>query len=251
MSLSKTAIEYATHCWNPLVGCSNEQCPCRADCWARAYLRRFNHGCADCREFRPHTHHARMRIPDSKTRRIIVANFLGDWLCGHEELSRLSLLCEMARHPGDIFLTLTKRPELIEDNMQTVNMPQVWLGASITKGWELRAAECLWSTVSPLKGWHRWLSCEPLMEDIGGVLNYISDLPYCNLPDWIVVGALTRNGRTVPPEKGGTRLEWVLRTATWCYENKVPCFVKRNVLGPDTSGWPRQLPWAAVERRKE
>ncbi len=245
MSLSKTGIEYATHAWNPLVGCGNTACPVRKDCWARAMIRYRNNGCQQCREFTPHLHPERLAIPKSRKPRVIVANFLGDWMT-HTADDICAAVETMCDHPDDTFLTLTKRPDLLPIHFHNCDyMGNVWFGASVTDQRSMLLAGT-WLLSRCFHGWKRWLSVEPLLEPVDIACSGDTD----DLPDWIVVGALTRNGRTVPPEKGGTRLEWVLRITTWCYENKVPCFVKQNVLGEDTSGWPRELPWAAAKEAK-
>ena len=50
--LTKTGIEYLTHCWNFYPGCNHWQtgvCPVGERCWAKGMSQRFNGG-----DFEPH-----------------------------------------------------------------------------------------------------------------------------------------------------------------------------------------------------
>lgn len=108
------------------------------------------------------------------------------------------------------FLFLTKNAEDYEDNPALDN---VWYGITDDCRKESRI-ECILGFFDPEM--KIFMSYEPLL-----------GLPV-SIPrvDWIIIGSLNENGKAVPVERGGTRLEWVTPILEEADKLKIPVFIK-------------------------
>jgi protein gp37 len=129
----------------------------------------------------------------------------------------------MARTPQHTYQLLTKRPERICNLMNGPKhhyewhpklwhrsvLPNVWFGTSIEQRRHLDRLDHLRATPATL----RWISLEPLLEDIG-------DIDLTGI-DWVVVGGESgRNARPMHPD-------WARSLRDQCQAAGVPFFFKQ------------------------
>ena len=116
------------------------------------------------------------------------------------------------------FLFLTKNPK----DYKYINIPldNCWFGASVDT---IVHASYISFEMGGLPVKNKFLSAEPLLADI-------SDCTILNGIKWLTIGCLTKNGRPVKPENGGTKLEWVLPLIEEAKEYKIPIFLKNNLI---------------------
>ncbi|NIV31244.1 MAG: DUF5131 family protein [Anaerolineae bacterium] len=179
--MNRTKIGWTDYSWSPVTGCLHS-CPY---CYARRIARRF--GCDDkARRFEPKFHPHRLREPAllKKPARIFVcsmADLMGDWV-PYEWIYRVRDV--MWACPHHTFQLLTKNPGRYRDHWPE----NAWLGATVTD--ETSAFEAAYQ-MQRLEG-TTFMSAEPL-------LGYIT-LPDCWTPDWIIIGPMTGQGATPPPD---------------------------------------------------
>lgn len=126
------------------------------------------------------------------------------------------------------WLILTKRPGLVTSVRAEYCYDHTWIGTSIAtnEDWPLAKA------VSRLYGKYRWLSIEPLLEDIE-----IEQLP--RGIDWVVVGGESGdNAREC-------KIEWIRHIVEYCQKKSVPVFVKQLGRRPYFAG----LPWPITDKK--
>jgi Bacteriophage protein gp37 len=133
------------------------------------------------------------------------------------------------------FIFLTKNPTRYdtlrwERKMYRTYIYDKWFGASITTS---KDASMFSDTMRRLDVPHRFFSAEPLLEGIAPHVDFEG-------VQWLIIGALTKNGRVVPPEQGGTRPEWVEALVDKALVAQVPIFLKNSVgiapFGPYNNG---------------
>jgi protein gp37 len=127
---------------------------------------------------------------------------------------------DITRLPWDVprhtYYWLTKHPEGLKpfrfgDNSR--------VGVTVTGPGDLYRQHVLQSVACRV----RFISYEPLLAPVE------MGRPMPGLPHWLIIGALTRNGRTVPPEQGGTRREWAESLVAQADQAGVPVFMKNNL----------------------
>jgi protein gp37 len=118
----------------------------------------------------------------------------------------------IGRTPQHTYLVLTKRPERIADHLpQGWPWPHVWLGVSVETPAYLWRADVLRSVPAA----HRFLACEPLLEDLGMInLEHIG---------WIVTGG--ESG----PERRPMEIVWMASIRDQCKVSGVRLYVKQDV----------------------
>lgn len=215
--MNRTKIEYLTHTWNPMVGCSGIRCQVKDVCWARGQAKRQKHRCHLCYTFTPHWHWERKDQPlKRKKPSMIGVSFMGDFF--DKELSdayRRALLKIMREAHWHTFIILTKQPQNIGD----LSIPKnVWIGVSVNRKtdlWridELRKVDCL----------VRIGSFEPLLEPLDPDLKGI---------DWVIIGAMTR-----PNKQPDT--EWVKHLTEHASSLGIPVFLKNNLTNHNLQQYP-------------
>lgn len=205
MNRQNPGIGWCDWTWNPISGCRNG---C-SYCYARAMTERFG------RSFEPAFHPERLGGParEQASSRIFVGSTTdfgsegvqAEWVCKVYEAARTAA-------PWHKYLTLTKRP----DQFPVDVLPGFWCGVTVTDQADAGRTR---GYMTP-----SWASCEPLL---GPVRLHLKRVPL----DWLVIGALTGPGGTVPPSNGGTRREWVAGLLKEAAEAKVPVYVKSNAAG--------------------
>lgn len=148
----RTKIEWATHTWNPVTGCTKVSAGCK-NCYAERMVERFGgkiHGYGDDGEDAPFghvmLHHSRLDEPLRwrNPRRVFVCS-MSDLF--HEAVPnsfRHAVFATMAECRAHTFMVLTKRPErmarMLADWVQSglilrsgfgAVVPNVWLGVSV------------------------------------------------------------------------------------------------------------------------
>lgn len=158
--MNRTGIEYLDYAWNPIVGCSGEDCAVRDRCWARRQARRQVHRCPECGEFVPHLHLERIHQP----RRLHTPSLIGTCFMADifdrdvNPVWREFVWNEIALTPWHQYLVLTKHPE----RASILPLDNLILGVSVN------AKRDLWR-INALRGYagRKAVSFEPLLEDMG------------------------------------------------------------------------------------
>lgn len=241
----KTKIEWATHTWNPVTGCTPISEGCE-HCYAARIAKRLAGRCGYPQDdpFRPGTFHAN-RLNDplkiKKSSMIFVCS-MGDLF--HEDVSELiidEILDVIAACPQHVFIMLTKRPQNIEQKLYASTpkcgcrhlgggdyMPNVWLG--VTAENQARAEERIPILLS-IPAAVRFVSVEPMLgpvdlnragaiwADMNGSIRPEYQQP-CRTIDWVICGGETGPGaRPMHPD-------WARSLRDQCKSASVPFFFK-------------------------
>ena len=248
-----TKIEWCNETLNPFWGCTHG-CPY---CQARriAHMRAERIGrlrgypskvIAKMKRFEPVWLPDADRILDAprkwKKPRTIFIGFMGD-IAYQDEISKTKIFRMADRFPQHRFLLLSKAAL----KLWWVGMPKnVWVGGSVTFAADMYNGFV--ASGAPILRHKRpsYISFEPVIGDVinGENIGIASGIPYnCR---WFIIGALTdRRGQPVAPEKGGTRLEWVLPIIEQADKYRIPVFLKNNLLKLYPQLPKRQeFPWA-------
>lgn len=251
----RTKIEWATHVWNPVVGCSKVSEGCR-NCYAKELHDRRHKGVLlgaklpeqyakpfetiQLRQDRL-THPLRWKKP----RRVFVNSMSDLFHEGVPDFFLDAVFAAMAAAPDHTFMILTKRSGRMHDYLASTGndpLPNVWLGVSVENRDAMwRVQDLLFTPAAK-----RFISCEPLLgplelrqmrwydEDDGncGVLFPLIGEGACegmNEPsalrdggiDWVIVGGESGpNARPMHPP-------WVTDLRDQCAICEVPFFFKQ------------------------
>ena len=241
----KTKIEWATHTWNPVTGCTPISEGCE-HCYAARMAKRLAGRCGYPQDdpFRPGTFHAdKLNDPlKIKTPSMIFVCSMGDLF--HEDVSELiidEILDVIAACPQHVFIMLTKRPQNIEQKLYASTpkcgcrhlgggdyMPNVWLG--VTAENQARAEERIPILLS-IPAAVRFVSVEPMLgpvdlnragaiwADMNGSIRPEYQQP-CRTIDWVICGGETGPGaRPMHPD-------WARSLRDQCKSASVPFFFK-------------------------
>jgi len=211
--MAETKIEWTDKTWNPITGCTKRSEGC-AHCYAEVMARRLKGmGKTKYRNaFKLTLHPDDLDEPKKwrKAHNIFVCS-MGDLF--HEEVpfDFVDKIMDTIREtPWHRYQILTKRAERMEEYFSTHKVPaNVWLGVTVeverTK-YRIDNLRCLPASV-------RFLSCEPLLEDLGQM----------NLRgiDWIIVGGESGVKARLMKE------EWVLNIKRQADESGIAFFFKQ------------------------
>jgi protein gp37 len=252
---ANTEIGWTDHTWPVIRGCSKVSDGCKF-CWAirDAHLHAGNKnpkmqehfgGLTVIENGRPNWTGV-VRLDESilnwplhwkKPARIFAASS-GDLF--HENLLNASILLVfevMKRARWHTYQVLTKRPERLAEAMPMIrsllqyDFPNVWLGVSVEDQANKYRIDLLRQTPAAV----RFLSIEPLLEDIGKL-----DLTGIH---WVIVG-----GESGP----GARpfwIDWADDIIQQCKAARVPVFVKQVGLFPNGSGFPHDFDYRKRDRK--
>ena len=220
-------IEWTGTTWNPIVGCSLASPGC-ANCYALPMARRQAgmgreqyKGLTERKGGKTVWTKTLARAPDhimeapleiSKPTVFFVSS-MGDFF--HKNASdewRSEALTVMDKCPRHTFQLLTKRPELVAPYLKRAKRdlpPNAWLGTSV----ENRKAKKRIDSLAKVKATVRFLSVEPLLEDLG-------ELSLDGI-DWVIVGG--ESGPRARP----IAVEWVRNIMEQTLDAKVPFFFKQ------------------------
>lgn len=196
MATKTTKIEWTDKTWNPITGCTKISQGC-AHCYAEVMTRRLNAmelpKYAD--GFKVSLHEDCLLEPlEWKQPHTIFVCSMSDIF--HKDVpfdfvDKIMAIIE--KTPQHRYQILTKRAERMSDYFSTRKIPQnAWLGVTVEAQSSKNRIEYLRQLAAPI----RFLSCEPLLEDLG-------ELNLQNI-DWVIVGG--ESGLSARPMKE----EWVL-----------------------------------------
>lgn len=212
--MKRTKIAWTEATWNPVTGCTKCSAGC-LNCYAERMavrlkamgLEKYKNG------FAVTTHDDRLDEPlHWKGRRIVFVCSMGDLFHKDVPFEFIDEVVEVIRGtPQHTYQILTKRAERMAEYFKSRAVPKnAMLGVTV----ENRAAK---ARIGALKGIEtdgvRFLSCEPLLEDVGGL-----DLDGIG---WVIVGG--ESGR------GARRMEraWIDGVRSQCAARGVPFFFKQ------------------------
>ena len=211
--MSTTKIEWTDKTWNPITGCTKISAGC-AHCYAETMARRLKAmGVAKyANGFTPTTHEYVLDEPLRwrKPHTVFVCS-MADLF--HEDVSFefidsvLGVIRQTKHHRYQI---LTKRADKMVEYFSQTNIPEnVWLGVTV----EAVATKIRMVPLKKLPASIRFLSCEPLIEDIG-------ELDLSGI-DWVIVGG--ESGAQARPMKP----EWVRSIIRQTEEQGIAFFFKQ------------------------
>jgi len=191
-----TKIEWTDKTWNPITGCTKKSAGC-AHCYAEVmakrlkamHLKKYRNGF----ELTMHEEALNEPIAWKKPHNIFVCSMSDIF---HEEVPFTfvdKILETIKSTPQHQYQILTKRAERMSDYFSTRTLPDnVWLGVTV----ECIASKDRIDHLRDLDATVKFLSCEPLIEDLGEL----------NLKgiDWIIVGG--ESG----PQARPMQLDWVI-----------------------------------------
>ena len=196
MATKTTKIEWTDKTWNPITGCTKISQGC-AHCYAEVMTRRLNAmGLPKYAEgFKVSLHEECITEPlEWKKPHTIFVCSMSDIF--HKDVPFKfvdRVMATIKQTPQHRYQILTKRAERMLEYFSTREIPQnVWLGVTVEAQSSKNRIECLKQLDAPV----RFLSCEPLLEDLGS-------LDLHNI-DWVIVGG--ESGLSARPMKE----EWVL-----------------------------------------
>ncbi len=194
--MAETKIEWTDKTWNPITGCTKKSEGC-AHCYAEVMARRLKGmGQVKYRNAFKLTMHPEDLDEPKKWRgqhNIFVCS-MGDLF--HEDVPFEfidQIMNTIRATPQHRYQILTKRAERMEMYFQSRQLPvNAWLGVTV----EVQRTKPRIDHLRHLPATVRFLSCEPLLEDLGDI----------NLDgiDWVIVGG--ESGTQARPMKE----EWVL-----------------------------------------
>lgn len=216
-------IEWTDKTWNPVTGCTPISDGCK-NCYAAKMAKRLQGMGAEGYEqgFKPQFHLKRLDIPAKwrKPSKIFVCS-MGDLF--HEDISDKDIMLTfraMWESPLHQFQLLTKRParalELQEKYEELTSWPlNIWFGTTIENK---KALNERLPILKRVRAFHKFLSCEPLLEELGNVYYLATEV--FNHVDWVILGG--ENGLGARPMKK----EWARQIMFGCVWAKVPFFFK-------------------------
>lgn len=221
------SIEWARWSWNPITGCNHG---CKY-CYARDIANRFYP-----QKFEPSIVPSRLAAPSNTKQKDDTAWSAVDRM-GHRNVFTCSMadlfgnwvpsawieavLEQVSANPQWNFLFLTKFPT----RMAEFEFPDnAWVGTTVDNQAAVLRAEAAFSKV---RAGLKWLSCEPLMEDL-----VFSSL---RMFDWVVVGGATRSTQTDEFKPPFAWIDHLYQQAT-----KAGCkvYMKTNLLGNRVREYP-------------
>jgi len=244
--MNKSSIEWCTHVWNPITGCTHVSLGCEK-CYASAIAKRF-WGERKFSDVRCHPERLLQSFPKKPAR--IFLNSMGDLFHPLVPTTFIDDVLEViAAHPEHTFIVLTKRPELIDEKLygSTVGnahrclgggdyLPNLWLGVSVE---DQRTADIRISILLQTLAAKRIISIEPMLEEVklrsiwndyleGWDSNIDSDRePYqyqTEKIDWVICGRETGSGARP------FNLDWARSARDQCVSASVPFFYKNGLL---------------------
>ena len=239
--MAKTKIEWATHSWNPVTGCTPVSEGCQ-NCYAQRIANRLRGRCGYPADdpFRVTLHPERLGEPLRwrKPSRVFVCS-MGDLFHPDVQPIWLSMIFNVIREcPQHTFMVLTKRPEIALEHLGNAmlqpyfGLPNLWIG--VTAENQQRADEripILLQTPAAV----RFISIEPCLGPVD-LSYYLPKNPKKNCPEnilpyynshgfnWVICGSET--GPLARPMKE----EWVKNLKDQCVGADVPFFYKQKIV---------------------
>lgn len=211
--MGTTKIEWTEKTWNPITGCTKLSTGC-VHCYAENMARRLKAMGVPkyVNGFAPTVHENTLDEPLKWKRPSTI------FVCSMSDLFHESVSYDFIDKVMDTirktkqhrYQLLTKRAERMADYFSECNIPEnVWLGVTV----EAAATKSRIDFLERLPASIRFLSCEPLLEDLGDL-----DLSYI---DWIIVGG--ESGSQARPMKP----EWVRSIMNQAEDQNTAFFFKQ------------------------
>ena len=211
--MKTTKIEWTDKTWNPVTGCTKLSIGC-ANCYAEIMARRL---CAMRQEkykngFQLTLHEEVLKEPLSwnKPHTVFVCS-MSDLFHDKVPFDFIEKVMKTIKDtPQHRYQLLTKRDKRMAKFFETRPVPEnVWLGVTV----EAKAVKDRIDTLRNIPATIRFLSCEPLLEDLGEV-----DLSNIH---WVIVGG--ESGKKARPMKE----EWVLNIEKQAVSSSSAFFFKQ------------------------
>jgi protein gp37 len=211
-SKAASGISWCDQSWNPWYGCIKVSPGCKFCYMYRDLGGRYGgHPAAVQRSKTRFTAPLKWKSPQ-----LVFSCSWSDFFIEQADAWRSDAWEIIGRTPQHIYLLLTKRPELIPDRL-----PQAWPWAHVWLGVSVETPAYLWRAdrLREIPAAHRFLSCEPLLEDLGSI----------NLAriDWVITGG--ESG----PERRSMDIAWIEQLRDQCVASHVPLFVKQDMAFKD------------------
>lgn len=165
--MAESKIEWTDKTWNPVTGCTKQSAGC-AHCYAEVMARRLK-GMGQVKyknAFKLTIHPEDLDEPKkwTKAHNIFVCS-MGDLFHKDVPFEFIDKVMQTIREtPRHRYQILTKRAERMQEYFQTREVPQnAWLGVTVEVQSSRFRIDCLRKLPAPV----RFLSCEPLLEDLG------------------------------------------------------------------------------------
>ena len=211
--MKTTKIEWTDKTWNPITGCAKKSAGC-THCYAEVMAQRLKAmGLEKYRNgFELTLHENNLDEPSQwkKPHNIFVCS-MSDIFHENVPFDFVDKIMETIRKtPQHRYQILTKRSERMVDYFTTRDIPKnVWLGVTV----ECTASKIRINNLRGLNATVKFLSCEPLIEDLGKL-----DLQGI---DWVIVGG--ESGPKARPMKP----EWVVSIKKQVEEQGAAFFFKQ------------------------
>ncbi len=212
--MKKTKIEWTEETWNPTTGCTKVSEGCKF-CYAEAMAKRLQamgmRGYKNGFKFSLMPERLMQPYKKKKPTKYFV-NSMSDLF--HEEMPDEFLdkiFDVIEKTPQHIYQVLTKRDKRMSEYFNNKSVPKnVWLGVTAEN---IRDGLPRIDSLRTLKATVKFLSIEPLLEDLGKI----------NLKgiDWVIVGG--ESG----PKARQMKEEWAVNIKQQCDKAKVPFFFKQ------------------------
>lgn len=212
--MNDTKISWTSKTWNPVTGCTKYSAGC-ANCYAEVITRRFKKYFPN--GFNVTLHPERLDDPKHVTKpTTFFVCSMADLFHDDVPIDYIDKVMQTIRDcPQHTFQILTKRTNRMAMYFNVYRCCDVpdncWIGTTVENINNVKRIfdlECIGMTKMPT----RFLSCEPLLSDLG-TLDLIRI-------DWVIVGGETG------PKARPMKKEWVLNIKRQCDKQNVPFFFK-------------------------
>ncbi|RDU55154.1 phage Gp37/Gp68 family protein [Helicobacter sp. MIT 01-3238] len=211
--MKPTKIEWTQASWNPTIGCDKVSSGCK-NCYAQAMANRLQAiGNPDYKDgFAFKMLPQRLDEPKrNKKPTLYFVNSMSDLFHQKMDFGFLERVMQViADTPHHQYQILTKRPHTMKEYFSKRDIPpNVWLGTTV----ESSKVKSRIDLIRDLNASVKWLSCEPLISDLG-------ELDLRGI-DWVVAGGESgANARAM-------KEEWVLNIKRQCEAQNVAFFFKQ------------------------
>lgn len=211
--MKPTKIEWTQASWNPTIGCDKVSSGCK-NCYAKAMAKRLQAiGNPDYKDgFAFKMLPQRLDEPKrNKKPTLYFVNSMSDLFHQKMDFGFLERVMQViADTPHHQYQILTKRPHTMKEYFSKREIPpNVWLGTTV----ESSKVKSRIDLIRDLSASVKWLSCEPLISDLG-------ELDLRGI-DWVIAGGESgANARAM-------KEEWVLNIKRQCEAQNVAFFFKQ------------------------
>lgn len=211
--MAKSSIEWTEMTWNPTTGCTKVSPGCKY-CYAEVMARRLKAMRIEKyrNEFELELHEDELNVPYTwKNPRIVFVNSMSDLFHEDVPISFIKKVFDvMNDNPHHVFQVLTKRAKRLQKLSSELRWGHnIWMGVSVENKAVLNRIDYLRETKARVK----FLSCEPLLEELG-------QLNLSNI-DWLIVGGESGH------KARKMEVDWVLNIQEQCKKEGVAFFFKQ------------------------